>query len=194
MSKQVDSMFNEDEQDYFEDMSKGKDIQFMLADNTNLFACLDRRKIKSWGFFLCHVTSDRKTCFGKFADKNIQFPNENNRFLRTFVDRRKKDHLKIYVNDNNQCSLYSKKFESNNNNNERFLLYLEDEYFAQIIIFDCGFYRKVSQIIVTEPNARETIRTFAMSYMSLLLPDIKWSEVWSDPKLIETESGHYGEK
>ncbi|MGG1518751.1 hypothetical protein ABE504_25250 [Paenibacillus oryzisoli] len=176
MKQEPVSVFSAEEEKYLKKMKKGESIQFMSADGVEFFACLDKSKIQSLAFILCHISEGRKACFGKVADQTIQFPLADNDFLRVFFDRRDKDNLKFYVNDNGDTVKYSSRYSSELKN-ERFVMFLEDEYFAQLVLFDSSLKHKISQIIVTDKSTKTNIRTIALSHISQLIPEIKWTQV-----------------
>lgn len=170
MSSQ-NSMLVDEEQDTFDNMLKGQDIQLMSADEKGTMACLDKRKIRHRAFIICHSNIQESTCFFKIGDKIMNSSTKNDdSFIRVFIDRRNKDNIKLLINDNGDLVKCSQKNISKGKK-ERVVLFLEDEYFAQLIIVDESIPTKVNYMISKNSMGMDALRGIAQSIVGLMMPD-----------------------
>ncbi|NTZ20962.1 hypothetical protein EXW96_26605 [Paenibacillus sp. JMULE4] len=167
--------FTDDEEKYLKKMRKGEKIQCLSANDSEYYAFLDMCKIKFHGFFLCHVANGKEIYYGKIGKNMFQNVLFETDFLRVFIDSREKENLRFYVNQNGNSVKYSNTYSSDQND-EKLVIYLEDDYFAQFVLFDCRLPNKTSQIIVTD-SSKINLRTFAFSYISQLLPNLKFPDI-----------------
>ncbi|MDR4934900.1 hypothetical protein RGU11_00745 [Rossellomorea marisflavi] len=164
------------EENLLEKMTEGNSlIQLLAGDGENSYVCVGNRRVDPAFFLLCHINPNRKVCNGNIGNKKValSYVNELNvqsDELRIIVDRRNSEEMRLYGYNKEAAFILKEEEEVNDKN--LVIAYIENQSFAQLIVFNSKLNRKTSEIIVKKESMFKELRNNAFTIVGAFFPAI----------------------